>query len=263
MKKFSEIKGGWILKNILLATGAILIIVLVTNILLGVITDHGKQISTPDFTGLTVREARNLAEKEGVRIEIGDSVYVRKMKRGCVFTQNPKPGALVKKGRRVLLTTNAVGVKKVTMPSLVGCSLRQAKAELSSKGLFLGRLIYVSDIATNNVLRQLYRNSEIKAGKMIESGSTIDLVLGLSGEEGQAFAPDVIGMRYMRAVDAVQDNSLNIARLIFDNTVVNYNDSISAVVYNQRPAASDIPLAKGSEVTLYLSTDTSKVPAKE
>lgn len=263
MKKFSEIKGGWILKNLILAIGAVLIIVLIVNTFLGIITQHGKQIATPDFSGLTVSEARAAAAKEGVRIEVGDSVYVRNMKRGCVFTQNPRPGTMVKKGRRILLTTNAVGIKKVTMPSLVGCSLRQAKAELNSKGLFLGRLIYVNDIATNNVLRQLYRNREIKGGKTIDSGSTIDLVLGLSGEEGQAFAPNVIGMRYMRAVDAIQSSSLNIARLVFDETVRNYSDSISAIVYNQRPSASDIPLAKGSEVTIYLSTDTSKVPVKE
>ena len=53
------------------------------------------------------------------------------MKRGAVFSQNPKPGSEVKKGRKVSLTINSVLPKKVTMPSLVGFSMRQAKAELS------------------------------------------------------------------------------------------------------------------------------------
>ena len=58
-----------------------------------------------------------------------------------------------------------MNAKKVSMPNLVGYSMRQAKAELNSRGLSLGKLIYVSDIATNNVLKQIYRNREIRPGR--------------------------------------------------------------------------------------------------
>lgn len=247
-----DILNNWIVKNLLLAVAFLLGLAVLVNLTLSIITQHNKTVDVPDMTNLTFNEAQFEASKAGVRVEIGDSVYVRQMKRGVVFSQNPKAGTKVKKGRRILLTTNAVAAKKVSMPSLVGCSMRQAKAELASKGLFLGRMSYVEDIATNNVLKQLYRNREIRPGRMIDSGSKIDLVLGLNPEEGGAYVPDVVGMKYLRAVDIVQDNSLNIGRLVFDKAVKNYSDSLNAVVYNQKPVANGMPLSMGAEVTLYL-----------
>ena len=104
---------------------------------------------------MTVEEAQVQAELHDMVINVTDSVYVKRMKRGAVYRQNPAPGSKVKSGRRIALTINAVNAKKITMPNLVGFSMRQAKAELLSRGLVLGRLIYVKDMATNNVLRQL------------------------------------------------------------------------------------------------------------
>ena len=63
------------------------------------------------------------------------------------------------------------------------------------------------------------------------------------------------GMKYLRAVDAVHDNSLNVGRLVFDKTVKNYSDSLNAMVYKQSPAPSRNPILMGSEVTLHLSLD--------
>ena len=184
------------------------------------------------------------------------------MERGVVYRQNPEPGDHVKKGRRILLTINAVNPKQVTMPNLIGYSLRQAKAEILSRGLSLGTLIYVEDIATNNVLKQLHGNREIKPGTPIESESRIDLVVGLNSLDNKTYVPYVTGMKYLAAVNAVQDNSLNIEDLIFDYTVRDYADSIDAVVYRQVPEESEEGLLMGSPVTLYLTTDTTKVPER-
>ena len=254
-----EFLNNWIVKNLLLAAGALLLIIFLTNLFLGAVTRHNKVISVPDFTNLTLEEAQSAAAEAGVRVEIGDSVFVRRMKRGAVFTQNPKPGSQVKKNRRILLTTNAKNAKQVSMPSLVGCSMRQAKSELNAKGLMLGRLIYVSDIATNNVLRQLYHNKEIKAGTKIDNGSVIDLVVGLNSSEGSTWVPDVVGMKYLRAVDAVHDNSLNVVRLVFDKEIVSYSDSLNAVVYEQRPSPAIGSLSMGAGISLYLSTNPEKI----
>lgn len=253
--------NNWIVKNIIKAVIFVAVVVLAVNIGLGLITQHGKEITVPDFTNMSFREARETGERAGVRVEVTDSVYVRRMQRGAVFTQNPVAGSRVKKGRRVLLTINAVVPRKVTMPSLVGYSMRQAKAELSSRGLYLGRLIYVSDIATNNVLRQLYRNHEIQPGSPIESGAVIDLVVGLNSEDSRTYAPNVVGLKYLRAVDAVHDNSLNVTKLNFDKAVRDYTDSLNAVVYKQSPASVAAPLTMGSGMTLWLTTEESKIEA--
>ena len=252
--------SNWIVKNLLLAAVLVAAILLGVNIILGIITQHGKEISVPDFTNMSVAEARETARHSSVRVKVIDSVYVRRMQRGAVFTQTPAPGSKVKKGRRVLLTINTVIPKQVTMPNLVGYSMRQAKAELSSRGLALGRLVYVSDIATNNVLRQLYQNKEIPSGTSVESGAAIDLVVGLNSEDSRTYAPNTVGMKYLHAVDAVHDNSLNVTRLVFDREVRDYNDSLNAVVYKQSPASVETPLTMGAGVALWLTLDPEKIP---
>ena len=254
MKKDEEKKGffhNWIVKNLLWAVVAIVAILLLSAFLLSRITHHGKVIRVPDFTGMTVNQADQYAHDASLRIDIADSVFVKRMARGAVFSQNPKPGATVKTGRRVMLTINAMNAKKVSMPNLVGYSMRQAKAELNSRGLTLGRLLYVDDMATNNVLRQLYKNRQIEAGRMIDSGSEIDLMVGLNDTDNQTYIPDVTGMKYLRAVDVVHDNSLNIKALIFDKSV----KSINAQVWKQAPQPSKAPILMGSDVSLYLSVD--------
>ncbi len=254
--------GNWIVKNLIWAVVFIVGLLVVVNIFLSVVTQHGKEISVPDFTNMTFSEAGYTAAHAGVKVQVVDSVYVRRMQRGAVFSQNPVAGSKVKKGRRVLLTINAVVPKKVMMPLLEGYSMRQAKAELTSRGLALGRLIYVNDMATNNVLRQLYKNKEIKAGTPIESGSSIDLVVGLSSEDSRTYAPNVVGMKYLRALDAIHDNSLNVTKVTFDKSVRDYSDSLNAVVYEQHPAASQVPLTMGAGVTLLLTTEESKIPGR-
>ena len=248
------------MKNLILALVYIAVLVAGVTIGLAFFTNHNKEIEVPDFTTLSVKDAAQLAESVGIRVEVTDSVYVRRMERGAVFSQNPAAGSRVKKNRLIRLTTNAVNAKQVSMPNLVGYSMRQAKAELSSKGLNLGKLIYVSDMATNNVLKQQYRGKDIKTGTTIDSGSEVDLVVGLSDTDNQTRVPNVVGMKYNRAVDAVHDNSLNVARTTFDDSVQNYNDSLNAVVFRQSPSASSAPIGMGGEVSLFFTLDESKLP---
>ena len=260
MEEKPNTKKYWVLKNLLGAVLFFVALALAANILLGIFTHHGKVLEVPDMVGLSVREADHVADSAGVRIDVVDSIYVRGMAKGAVYKQNPAAGASVKRGRRILLTINAVVPKKVTMPNLVGYSMRQAKAELSTRGLNLGKLIYVSDIATNNVLKQQQHGRDVAAGSLVESGSDIDLVVGLNGSDNRTYVPNVIGMKYIRAVDVVHENSLNISRLVFDDSIRNYNDSTNAVVYRQSPGASQAPTPMGSDVTLYLSVSPERIP---
>ena len=245
--------------------GIVLVFILIfgARVMLDKITRHNLEISVPDFTDMSLEDAEKVAAENKMKLEVIDSVYVRRMGKGLVYRQNPKAGSKVKEGRRILLTINAVNAKKVMMPNLVGYSMRQAKAEILSKGLQIGRLEYVTDIATNNVLKQMYNGSEIAPGTMIESEARIDLVLGLNNDDCVTFAPAVTGMKYRNAVEAIHDNSLNIRDIIFDETVEDYSDSLNAVVYRQDPDYGETPLLMGMDISLYLTTDISKVPVPE
>ena len=258
------ILSNWIVRNIFWALVIVVVLVAGSMIFLNVVTQHNRELVVPDFTNMTVEEAEIAAQQAGMRVEVTDSVFVKRMKRGAVYRQNPSPGSKVKSGRRIALTINAVNAKQLSMPNLVGLSMRQAKAELLSRGLVLGKLIYVNDLATNNVLRQLCENQEIEPGTMVDSEAVVDLVVGLNSHDFVTYVPDVIGLKRMSAVDAVHSNSLNIKSLRFDRTVKDYDDSLNALVYSQVPAPSDsIHVGMGSEVTLYLTLDQNRIPIRE
>ncbi|MDO5443404.1 MAG: PASTA domain-containing protein [Bacteroidia bacterium] len=260
MEEQNNTKKGWIIRNLAGAVIFFVALAILANVLLGIFTHHNKTIIVPDMFGLSLNEARTVADSSLVRIDVIDSIYVRGMAKGAVYRQNPAAGSEVKTGRRILLTINAMIPKKVTMPNLIGYSMRQAKAELSTRGLSLGKLIYVEDIATNNVLKQQYRGKDIAPGSSIESGSAVDLVVGLDELDNRTYIPKVVGMKQVRAVDVIHENSLNVSRLQFDESVKNWQDSLNAVVYRQSPTASQAPTLMGSDVSLYLTIDPERIP---
>ena len=195
----------WFLMELYKAAGILLALLIVVIILLKIITRHNSEFEVPDFAGMTMQDAQEVANDSHLRLEVTDSVFLPKMGRGIIFRQNPHTGSMVKKNRRILITINSIMPKQVVMPSLIGYSLRQAKAELVERQLNVGKLIYVPDMATNNVLSQTIDGRYIPSGSSIESGSEVDLQLGNSGGES-TFIPNVLGFSLITAKDVLIDN---------------------------------------------------------
>ncbi|HJB43688.1 MAG TPA: PASTA domain-containing protein [Candidatus Coprenecus merdipullorum] len=251
-------------QNILLILAILLVGYLIVNLSLRIVTRHNQELTVPDFYGMSLAEAAAAADDAKLRLEVTDSVYIRGIERGAITRQNPEAGSKVKKNRRILLVINSVAPRQSVMPSLTGFSMRQARTELNANGLNIGKLIYKEDIATNNVLAQQYKGRDIAPGTLLNSGSYIDLVVGLNPADSTTFVPNVIGYRYRMAVELLHDNSLNILGNKFDSTVSTYSDSLEAYVYGQYPPASDsVSVRRGSSVTLYLSKDVTRIPEPE
>lgn len=256
----AEKKDRWILKNLVAAAIYLAVLLGITAVGLNLITNHGKTVKAPDFTNLTVPEARELASQGNVKVKVVDSVFVRRLAGGVVYRQQPKAGATVKKRRSIFLTINSVVPRKVVMPNLYGYSVTEARAELQNRGLNLGKLTYVRDIATNTVLAQSCEGREAKAGALVVSGSSIDLKVGVSSEDNSTTVPRLIGMKYVRAIDALHDRYLNTGRVRFDDNIRTYADSMNAVVYKQDALGEKRNL--GTAVNIYLTLDQGKLPAE-
>ena len=111
-------------------------------------------------------------------------------------------------------------------------------------------------MATDNVLAQRCKGNPIAPGTKVETGTVIDLVVGLNASDAQTMVPDVVGMKCLTATDAVHSNSLNV-RAVYDASVKDYNDSLKAVVYRQSPSAESVA-NKGNQVTMFLTIDADK-----
>ena len=264
-KAASQLKENILIKHIILAGCSLLVVIFLLFTMLKFITRHNQEFEVPSFMNMSVEEAEAVARQYELRLEVTDSVYINRMAPGAIFRQNPEAASKVKKNRRILLTINANQPKLVKMPELVGYSLRQAQSELVSNQLSLGKLIYVKDIATNNVLGQLYKGRAIAEGEKIPSESVIDLKLGINETDSTTYIPEIRGIPYRLVREKLADNSLNLSKAVFDESVTNYADSLSAWVYRQVPAPSDsVTVRLGTGVTVYLSkVKEPEVPEKE
>ncbi|MBP5488003.1 MAG: PASTA domain-containing protein [Bacteroidales bacterium] len=252
---------NWVIKNLLCGLVFILAISGAVWLFLHITTQHYTSVDVPDMVGMQLSDAEALAQKGKLELYVTDSVFVSSFAKGSVYAQNPKAGNKVKRGRKIYLTVNAKKEKQAEVPSLVGLSLRQAKVELTTRGLKLGRLRYVDDMATNLVLAQLYKGQEIAPGTSVDVGTVIDLKLGLNRADGFTTMPDFSRMEYRRALNYLQDNSFNLGKVVFDSSVKTAEDTLAAMVYRQSPAAGAEEIILGSSVTLYFTVDEKRLPA--
>ena len=269
-KKPASKSGGkwywnWFTKQVYMAVAAVAVLVFALFSMLNVITRHNQELEVPSFIGLSVEQAQAIADANSFRLEVTDSVHIPRMEAGAMYKQTPIMGSKVKKNRRILLTINATAPKMVKMPSLVGHSLRQALSELSSSQLKIGKLIYEPDLATNNVLEQLYDGRPIEVGKEIPTESVIDLKVGQNEADSVTFVPNLLGKPYGIIKDYLIDNSLNLGKVFFDETVATFQDSLSAFAYKQEPSVfeRDTMVWLGTPVDVYFSLDKTLIPVKE
>ena len=126
--KAKGVLSNWIVRNVFLAVLLVVVLLLLAQGGLSLLTRHNQTVTVPDFTNMTVAEAREAAHGSHVGVKVTDSVFVRRLGAGVVYRQSPKAGATVKKGRSIFLTINSIVPRKVVMPNLIGYSLNEARA---------------------------------------------------------------------------------------------------------------------------------------
>jgi eukaryotic-like serine/threonine-protein kinase len=224
-------------------------------------THHGEANSVPDFRGMTLKEALDKADDNNLQLLVIDSVYNAEGRKGTIVEQTPPANFKVKKNRTIFITIKTLNPERIPMPKITGVSLIQAKAELETYGLSIGKLYYQPDIATNLVLEQYYKGKSIRSGKIIDKGSKIDLLLGMKSGEVNTTVPNLFGLSENIAIQKTTDFSLNIGTVIFDKTVKSEIDSIKAKVYKQSPGAFT-GATIGSKVDIWLTLDKKKLEKK-
>ena len=256
MDFFKFLKTKIFLKDLAIATGSFLVVVIISLWCLDFYTQNGEFISVPDFRGLTIAEVEALADENELEIQITDSVYMKSVKKGAVVEQSPAPNFKVKEDRTIFLTVNAMNDEKVPMPKLVGITLRQATSTLETYGLRVGRISYAPDIAKNVVLNQRYKGKDIKANEMVIKGDAIDLVLGMGDSDEKTRVPSLLGVSFIDVESLLNKSSLNLGAIICDESIVVSTDSLKAKIWKQMPAQNS-EIGLGASVDIWITTNGS------
>jgi len=167
------------LKQIILAVVALVVLCFILLKWLNISTNHGNFETVPNLTGKSISVAQIELEQNNLVLKIQDSAnYNPKYPKFSVIEQDPKAGEKVKEDRKIYITLNPSGYRKMAVPDLKERTFRQAKPTLEAIGFSVGKVTYVDNIGKDMVLKMTFKGKEIKPGDMLPKTSKIDLVLG-------------------------------------------------------------------------------------
>jgi beta-lactam-binding protein with PASTA domain len=146
---------------------------------LGFVTQHNNYVKVPRLFGLDISKAVQSAKSKSLNIIILDSAkFNPNYPPLTVLEQFPDHDKQVKKGRKIYLTLNPVGYKKMKVPNIIQITLRNAETLLNAVGFEVGDLIYKDNIGKDMVLEIRHEGKKINPGHSLQQRKKIDLVLG-------------------------------------------------------------------------------------
>lgn len=153
-----------VLANILIILAVAIIGVLIIYFSIAIFTKHGQSDIVPRVENISYSDAIEKLHDAGLRYEIRDSIYREDLRPGYVIEQFPKPGAIVKPGRKVFLYINTVSPKQVVIDddnhpteyALKNFSVRQAMAKLEELGFKKIRIVRI--LGDNELVAKVIAN---------------------------------------------------------------------------------------------------------
>ncbi len=245
-------------KNVLIALGITLGLILLVQISLYFYTGHGKKIQVPDFTGMSLQQVDRICAQNNIGWVVQDSSYLAESPRGAVLDQYPVPGSGIKKNRKIFIITNCWFPQMIKMPKAFDMPYRQADRVLSSAGLHISSVEYIPHLAPTYVLEQKFNGRVIAEGTDIEKGSGITLIVGAGLSEERAPVPYLLNIGKETARIIALNNYFNLGAVRYDSTVTTRMDSSLAKIYRQFPDVGS-QARMGFSIDIWLTRDSIKL----
>lgn len=168
------------LKQLLLAIVALVVFSFIMLKWLNITTNHGTFETVPDLKGKSLSVAKIALEDNNLVMKVQDSAnYNPDYPKHSVIEQEPVSGTKVKEDRKIYITLNPSGYRKMNVPNgLIDKTFRQVKPSLEALGFKIGKITYVDNIGKDMVLKLTHKGKTLNAGDKLAKTSVIDLVLG-------------------------------------------------------------------------------------
>lgn len=238
--------------NILVAIGGVFLLLVIFILLLGLITRHGKSSTVPYVVGKNINNVEKQLSDAGFETVIQDSVFYDSLPPGIVIKQVPDADAVVKVNRTVYVIINRFVPPDISMPNIIGYSLRNAQYTLESMGLRLGDTTAKVDFAKNTVLEMSMNGREVKAGDKVKVGSKIDLVIASGRGEEQIAVPKLIGLQVADARVLLEQYGLNLGAIVRSPDIT---DIDNAWIYRQEPMQGAGRIRAGQLIDVWIQTE--------
>jgi serine/threonine-protein kinase len=183
--RFSFLTGTLLLSAIALFGGFLI----VNLVLMPSLTRQGAEVRVPEVVAQSEVGAERMLADEGLRLSKISEQWSPDVPRGFVMSQDPAPGSVVKRGRRISVIVS-LGAQGTSVPVLDGVSARQAQFLLEGAGLRAGRLARVH---TDDVSKDLVVASDPPGESLVEQGTVVNLLVSLGPRTRSYLLPDLAG----------------------------------------------------------------------
>lgn len=174
---------------------------------------HGRVVAVPKFIGMTPAEADRLALANGLTLQIENRFYSTEVPAGRVLNQVPAAGEKVRRGWRVRVA-ESMGPQRVSVPNVIGQSMRAAEINLVRRGLQVGTVItaHLPDALPDTVVAQ----SPSSNAEGVSSPKVNLVVAATDPDAGAMVMPDLVGRSVDDATSVVVSAGMRIGKI---NTV--------------------------------------------
>ncbi len=176
---FNFLRSRTFLIQLGLALLALIILVFLALNWLKSSTNHNEFVAVPNLSKLSVMDMRKVLEEASLRYEVVDSAnYDPSYPRFSIIEQTPSTGNKVKENRKIYITVNPSGYKKVTVPKIIQVTQRNASSMLKAVGLDVQRITYIDELGKDMVYYIKYKGKNISPGDKLPKTSKIELICG-------------------------------------------------------------------------------------
>jgi eukaryotic-like serine/threonine-protein kinase len=191
---------------------ALLVFVLASVAFLSAITTmrfaiQGREIDTPDLTGVALAKAQAQLASRGLSAEIEDRIY-SSLPPDAIVRQSPQPRTPLKVGELVHVVVS-LGPQKATIPNLDNRSLRAAEIELLTEGLQTGEIsnAHLPEFPPDLVLQQ------DPAPGANATSPHVDLLVSLGAPPIAYVMPNLVGLTLADAQQKLATAGLKVSQV--------------------------------------------------
>tara|TARA_Y100000385_G_scaffold86630_1_gene88978 strand:- start:4539 stop:5333 length:795 start_codon:yes stop_codon:yes gene_type:complete len=207
----------------------------------------------PNLRGMKLVEAQDALEELGLESVHLDSIYNRNGSPFEVIEQVPPPGAKIKSGRRIYITTyrstppyEKIGVGEGQEPGI-------ARVILENKGFEVEEVLEPNVALVGRVIRiETEKGQVLSADVRMPKGSILRLISGTTTNELVA-VPNLKGLTLDLVRAKLVAAKLSLGLVEYAASVEDESDSLKAKVLEQHLKPSDLKtVSAGTEIDLYL-----------
>jgi len=197
----SFLKGIGIFFSLLAVSGTVAYLTLIVLV-------PAENIEVPEVVGKKLEEAVVLLSQSELGLKVVRKKFSEEIPAGVIISQTPSPGTKVRQNRVIEVVVSG-GARLVTVPSVVGMKVREAKINFSRSGIKIANISYVhSKFPQDEVISQ-----DPPGGTEVSREEGISLLVSMGPSRMQLMVPDLRSKKIEEVVEWLEGAPLIIAMI--------------------------------------------------